>query len=54
MAELVRHWEIISKESLENLIAGEAKDIDGTESISSKTFLDIDKNYRPPASWPES
>ena len=35
---------IISKESLENLIAGEAKDIDGTESISSKTFLDIDKN----------
>lgn len=35
---------IISKESLENLIAGEAKDIYGTESISSKTFLDVDKN----------
>ena len=35
---------IISKESLESLIAGEAKEIDGTESISSKTFLDIDKN----------
>ena len=35
---------IISRESLENLIAGEAKEIDGTESISSKTFLDIDKN----------
>ena len=35
---------IISKESLENLIAGEAKDIYGTESISSKTFLDPDKN----------
>ena len=35
---------IISKESLENLIAGEAKEIDGTESISSKTFLDLEKN----------
>ena len=35
---------IISKESLENLIAGEAKEIYGTESISSKTFLDPDKN----------
>lgn len=35
---------IISKESLENLIAGEAKEIDGTESISSKTFLDPEKN----------
>ena len=35
---------IISKESLESLIAGEAKEIDGTESISSKTFLDPEKN----------
>lgn len=35
---------IISKESLESLIAGEAKEIDGTESISSKTFFDQDKN----------
>lgn len=35
---------IISKESLENLIAGEAKEIPGTESISSKTFLDPEKN----------
>ena len=35
---------IISKESLENLIAGEAKEIVGTESISSKTFLDLEKN----------
>lgn len=35
---------IISKESLESLIAGEAKEIDGTESITSKTFLDQDKN----------
>ena len=35
---------IISKESLESLIAGEAKEIDGTESISSKTFLDLEKN----------
>ena len=31
-------------ESLESLIAGEAKEIDGTESISSKTFLDPEKN----------
>ena len=35
---------IISKESLENLIAGVGRDIPGTESISSKTFIDIEKN----------
>lgn len=35
---------IISKESLESLIAGEGKEIDGAESISSKTFFDQDKN----------
>ena len=35
---------VISKESLENLIAAVAKDIPGAESISSKTILDKNKN----------
>jgi hypothetical protein len=35
---------IISKESLENLIAGVGKEIDGAESISSRTFFDSEKN----------
>ena len=35
---------IISKESLENLIAGVGKEIEGVESISSRTFIDIEKN----------
>ena len=37
---------IISKESLDNLIFNAAKDIPGTESISSKTYLDLDQNLR--------
>jgi len=35
---------IISKESLENLIAGVGKEIDGAESITSRTFIDLEKN----------
>lgn len=35
---------IISKESLENLVAGVGKEIDGAESISSRTFIDAEKN----------
>ena len=35
---------VISKESLENLIAGVGRDIPGTESISSRTYIDIEKN----------
>lgn len=35
---------VISKESLENLIAAVAKDIPGAETISSKTVLDKNKN----------
>ena len=35
---------IISKESLENLIAGVGKEIVGAESISSRTFIDSEKN----------
>ena len=35
---------VISKESLENLIAGVIKDIPGAETVSSKTILDKDRN----------
>lgn len=35
---------IISKESLENLIAGVGKEIPGAESITSRTFIDDEKN----------
>lgn len=35
---------IISKESLENLISGVGKEIEGVESISSRTFIDIERN----------
>ncbi len=35
---------VISKESLENMIASVAKEIPGTEFISSKTILDKNKN----------
>ena len=35
---------IISKESLESLIAGVSKEIEGIESVSSRTFIDIEKN----------
>ena len=35
---------IISKESLENLIVGVGKEIEGAESITSRTFIDIEKN----------
>ena len=35
---------VITKESLENLIASAAKDIPGADSISSKTVLDRNKN----------
>lgn len=35
---------IISKESLENLIAGVGKEVDGADSITSRTFIDLDKN----------
>ena len=37
---------VISKESLENLIAGVSKNIPGAESISSKTVLDKDRNLK--------
>ena len=35
---------IISKESLESLVAGVGKEIDGVESVSSRTFIDTEKN----------
>ena len=35
---------IISKESLENLISGVGKEIEGIDNISSRTFIDIEKN----------
>lgn len=35
---------IISKESLENLISGVGKEIEGVDSISSRTFIDAEKN----------
>ena len=35
---------VISKESLENLIASVIKDIPGADTVSSKTILDRDKN----------
>ena len=35
---------VISKESLENLIASVVKDIPGAETVSSKTILDKNKN----------
>lgn len=35
---------IISKESLENLISGVGREIVGAESISSRTFIDQEKN----------
>ena len=35
---------VISKESLENLIASVIKDIPGADTVSSKTILDKDKN----------
>jgi hypothetical protein len=35
---------IISKESLENLISGVGKEIEGVESISSRTYIDLEKN----------
>ena len=35
---------IISKESLDNLVSGVGKEIDGVENISSRTFIDVEKN----------
>ena len=35
---------IISKESLESLVAGVGKEIEGVDSISSRTFIDDEKN----------
>jgi len=35
---------IISKESLDNLVSGVGKEIEGVESISSRTFIDAEKN----------
>lgn len=35
---------IISKESLENLVAGVGKEVTGAESISSRTYIDSEKN----------
>lgn len=35
---------IISKESLESLVAGVGKEIDGVESVTSRTFIDTEKN----------
>ena len=35
---------IISKESLENLISGVGKEIEGIDSIASRTFIDTEKN----------
>lgn len=35
---------IISKESLENLISGVGKEIEGIDNIASRTFIDTEKN----------
>ena len=35
---------IISKESLENLISGVGKELTGAESITSRTYVDLEKN----------
>ena len=35
---------IISKESLENLVAGVGKELTGAESITSRTYIDSEKN----------
>ncbi len=35
---------IISKESLESLVAGVGKEIEGVENVSSRTFIDTEKN----------
>lgn len=35
---------IISKESLESLVAGVGKEIEGVESVASRTFIDTEKN----------
>lgn len=35
---------IISKESLESLISGVGKEIEGVENVSSRTFIDTEKN----------
>lgn len=35
---------IISKESLESLVAGVSKEIEGVESVTSRTFIDTEKN----------
>ncbi len=35
---------IISRESLENLVAGVGKEIPGADSISSRTYIDSEKN----------
>ena len=37
---------VISKETLDNIISGIAKDISGTESTSSKTIVDKNRNLR--------
>ena len=35
---------IISKESLESLVAGVGKEIEGVENVASRTFIDTEKN----------
>ena len=35
---------VISKECLEGLVAGVGRELTGTESISSRTYLDLEKN----------
>ena len=37
---------VISKESLENLVASVAKEVPGAEAVSSKTILDKDRNLK--------
>ena len=37
---------VISRESLENLVASVAKEIPGAESVTSRTFLDKDRNLK--------
>lgn len=37
---------VISRESLENLVASVARDIPGAEAVSSKTILDKDRNLK--------
>lgn len=37
---------VISKESLENLVASVARDIPGAEAVSSRTILDKDRNLK--------